>query len=159
MPAPRIRPARPADAADLARLTTQLGYPVDPGEQGRRLERVLASGEDDAVLVAVDAADRPLGWIHVAMRRLLEAGDSAQVAGLVVEEAARSGGIGAALLAAGEAWAHERGCTSMDIASRETRVDAHRFYERHGYTRYKISYRFRKPLASNIQDAKRANLK
>jgi GNAT superfamily N-acetyltransferase len=151
VPAPRIRPARPADAADLARLTTQLGYPVDPGEQGRRLERVLASGEDDAVLVAVDTADRPLGWVHVAMRRLLELEDTAQVTGLVVDEAARSGGIGAALLAAGEAWAHERGCRTMDIASRESRVDAHRFYERHGYTRYKISHRFRKTLADRAE--------
>lgn len=157
MPAPRIRPARPADAADLARLTTQLGYPVDPDEQGRRLAGVIAR-KDDTVLVAVDPADRPLAWIHLAVRRLLELGDTAQVMGLVVDEAARSGGIGAALLATGEAWARERGCRNMDVASRETRADAHRFYERQGYTCYKVSYRFHKPLAAD-SSRKRATLK
>lgn len=156
MPTPRIRPARPADAADLARLTTQLGYAVDPVEQERRLARVLARGDDNLVVVAVDDADRPLGWLRVAAVRLLELGDAAQVMGLVVDEGARSAGIGAALLATGETWARQRGCRSMEVASRETRVDAHRFYERAGYERYKVSYRFRKRLAEDA--VKRATM-
>lgn len=157
MATPRIRPARPADAADLARLTTQLGYAVDAGEQERRLVRVLAGGGDSLVLVAVDDADRPVGWIHVAALQLLELGDVAQVMGLVVDHAARSRGIGAALLAAGEGWAREHGYRSMEVASRESRADAHRFYEREGYERYKVSFRFRKALAHDRQ-AKRATL-
>ena len=47
----RIRPMRAADAAVVADLTTQLGYPVDEAELARRFEAVSARG-DDAVLVA-----------------------------------------------------------------------------------------------------------
>ena len=45
------------DAAALAALTGQLGYPVEADEQARRLALVLAS-ERDAVFVAVTADDR-----------------------------------------------------------------------------------------------------
>ncbi|HET7686293.1 MAG TPA: GNAT family N-acetyltransferase [Candidatus Limnocylindria bacterium] len=141
----RIRPARPADAGAVAELSGQLGYPVDANEQARRLAPVLAS-ERDAVLVAVDVADRPIGWIHVQERMLLEASGQALVAGLVVDAAHRSDGIGRALLAAGEAWARERGLATMRVLSRVERERAHRFYQREGYRIIKRSLNFEKPL-------------
>lgn len=141
----RIRPARPADAGAVAELSGQLGYPVEAIEQARRLAPVLAS-ERDAVLVAVDVADRPIGWIHVQERMLLEASGQALVAGLVVDAAHRSGGIGRALLAAGEAWARERGLATMRVLSRVERERAHRFYQREGYALVKTSRVFERRL-------------
>lgn len=145
MSQPRIRPARPADADAIAELTGQLGYPVEASERARRLAPVLAS-ERDAVLVAVDVADRPIGWVHVQQRLLLEGSDQALVAGLVVDAAHRSAGIGQVLLAAAEAWAREHGLTTMRVLSRVERERAHRFYERHGYRIVKRSLNFEKPL-------------
>jgi GNAT superfamily N-acetyltransferase len=136
--ATRVRPARPDDAPALAPLTTQLGYPVEAPEQAERLARVLAS-TDDAVLVAVDAADTAIGWIHVQLRHPLTSAPHAQIAGMVVNEEHRSEGVGAALLAAAEAWAGERGLTSVQVYSRVERERAHRFYERHGYGLEKTS--------------------
>ena len=138
MTATQVRPARPDDAPGLAPLTTQLGYPVEASEQAERLARVLGR-EDEAVLVAVDATDAPIGWIHVQQRTPLTSAPHAQIAGMVVDEAHRSDGVGAALLTAAEAWAEERGLPSVQVYSRVERERAHRFYERHGYELVKTS--------------------
>jgi GNAT superfamily N-acetyltransferase len=47
---------------------------------------------------------------------------------LVVTASRRSEGIGALLIEAATAWARERGCTHLELASGEGRADAHRFY-------------------------------
>ena len=136
---------RDADAARVAVLTTQLGYPVETDEMARRLADVR-TGRDDLVLVAVDAADSVIGWIHVARLALLEAGAVACINGLVVDEPARSVGIGRELVDAAETWARDRGATAIIVRSRSTRERAHRFYERLGYVEIKRSHVFEKPL-------------
>lgn len=140
-----IRPARSEDAGRMADLAGQLGYPLGADELAARLPGVIASGES-AVLVAADERDVPRGWIHVDIKRTLLAPLSAQVMGLVVDEAVRNGGIGASLLEHGEAWARERGCELMLVGTRVTRERAHRFYRRQGYELLKTSHFFEKPL-------------
>jgi GNAT superfamily N-acetyltransferase len=140
-----IRPATEADVGPMAELTTQLGYPVDPETLGERLAQVRPRN-GDAVLVAVDEHDRPIGWVHVSLLALLEASDLAVINGLVVDERRRSGGIGASLVEAAERWARDRGATAILVRSRSTRVRAHRFYERLGYLEVKRSHVFEKPL-------------
>jgi len=63
------------------------------------------------MVVAADDHDRAIGWLHAELRGGLTTALSVHVAGLVVDEAHRSAGIGQSLLAAGEAWARERGGT------------------------------------------------
>jgi GNAT superfamily N-acetyltransferase len=106
----------------------------------------VRANDQAAVLVAADAEDRPIGWIHVEVRRTLVAPLSAQVMGLVVDDAVRSGGIGRELLRSAEAWAAARGCRRMLVGTRVTRERAHRFYEREGYAVEKTSYFFEKEL-------------
>ena len=142
---PTIRPMRETDTARVAALTGQLGYPSTPADIGARLSYLRGRPEDD-VLVAVDDHDQPIGWIHVSRFASLEASDVALIGGLVVDDAHRAGGIGEALLAAGEAWARRHGATTMVVRSRVTRERAHRFYERHGYATVKTSHVFEKPL-------------
>ena len=141
-----IRPMREADAARVAELTRQLGYPSTPEDIGGRFAYLRARPEDE-VLVVVDEEDRPIGWIHVSRFASLEASDVALIGGMVVGEEHRSGGIGEALLAASEAWAREHGARTMVVRSRVTRERAHRFYERHGYATVKTSRVFEKALA------------
>ena len=141
----RIRSARTDDAAALAELTTQLGYPVDPVRMALRMAALL-DRPDEAVLVATGERGRPIGWVHVARVAVLEADARASINGLVVDEAHRSGGLGAQLLAAAEAWARGHGLDTMLVRSRSTRERAHRFYERHGYVETKRSHVFEKRL-------------
>ena len=140
-----IRLVRAGDAARLADLATQLGYPSVSDEIIGRLSH-LSARPDDAVLVATDATDAVIGWVHVGRVASLAVSDTAQIGGLVVDDAHRSGGIGAELLEAAEAWAREHGATSMTVSSRVARERAHRFYEREGYERLKTSHIFTKPL-------------
>jgi GNAT superfamily N-acetyltransferase len=80
------------------------------------------------------------------MLALLEHSDYASINGLVVDEGRRGAGIGRALVAAGEAWARQRGAKEITVRSRSTRERAHRFYERIGYEEIKRSHVFGKPL-------------
>jgi GNAT superfamily N-acetyltransferase len=52
---------------------------------------------------------------------------------LVTDEAQRSGGVGAALLAHLEGRAAAHGCTVIELDSGHQRTDAHRFYTREGF--------------------------
>ena len=140
-----IRPMTDADADRAADLTTQLGYPVDAPTLRARLAEVRASDADE-ILVATDAADVAIGWIHVARLALLEASDLACINGLVVDEEHRSDGVGTALVEAAEAWARDHGATAIMVRSRSARVRAHRFYERIGYVEVKRSHVFTKSL-------------
>ncbi len=45
----------------------------------------------------------------------------------------RGRGVGAQLLAHAEEYARRRGCYRVQLASRNERLDAHRFYRAHGY--------------------------
>lgn len=141
----RIRPMRAADAPRVAVLTTQLGYPVAGAELARRMADIRGH-DDHELLVAVDGEDAPIGWIHVARQPALEASELAVINGLVVDESARSGGIGHALVDAAEAWARACGASRIVVRSRSTRQRAHRFYERIGYSEVKRSHVFEKPL-------------
>ncbi|MBA3307382.1 MAG: GNAT family N-acetyltransferase [Chloroflexi bacterium] len=141
-----IRPMDVRDAAKVAELTGQLGYPVTEAELRDRLATALAASTDHRLLVAVDTEDVPIGWAHVERLRLLELPPAAQLAGLVVSEQHRSAGIGAALLENAEATASRWGCRSLRVRSNVIRERAHRFYERAGYRRIKTSYTFEKEL-------------
>lgn len=136
---------RADDAPAVAALTTQLGYPVEAAEMLRRAQPIM-DRDDHVLLVATDEADRPIAWLHVLRHATLEEPERAVIAGLVVDEDARSNGIGTTLLSAGEAWAHSRGLDTMLVRSRSTRTRAHRFYERMGFMETKRSHVFEKSL-------------
>jgi GNAT superfamily N-acetyltransferase len=146
-----IRAPRASDLDALADQAAQLGYPVDARELGRRLEAVMAA-DDAAVLVATDAGDQAIGWLHVELKRTLVAPLSAQIMALVVDEGARGAGIGKALVDAATAWAADRGCQRLTVATRITRERAHRFYLREGFVLDKTSHVFAKSLASERGD-------
>jgi len=141
----RIRRARAADAAQLAVLAGQLGYPATTAQIRARLQAIRPASQN-AVFVADSAKDGVIGWLHVSREALLECDVRAEVNGLVVAEGQRSLGAGARLLAVAEDWARKHGCKSMSVRSNVLRERAHQFYERHGYEHYKTQKSFGKTL-------------
>ena len=139
----RIRRARSADAKRVAELSGQLGYPATEKEMKGRLRDVIED-RDAACFVAVSRDGELVGWIHVSCTPLLEVERRAEVNGLVVDEAVRSRGAGALLLAAGEKWARGKRCKGMSVRSNVLRERAHGFYLRNGYEHYKTQKAFRK---------------
>jgi len=140
-----IRPIRDGDAAAVAALTGQLGYPVAVDELRSRVRAVAERG-GAAILVAADDADRAIGWIHVAMAPLLEESATATIQGLVIDEDHRSAGVGADLVAAAERWARDNGARRLTVRTRTTRRRAHRFYERLGFGEVKRSVVYARDL-------------
>lgn len=141
----KIRKARPADAAQIAALTGQLGYPTTTKEMSGRLKRALRA-RDGACFVAEMKANGVIGWVHVSVTPLLEVEWRAEVNGLVVDEKVRSLGAGGRLLEAAEKWARKMGCAGMSVRSNVIRERAQGFYLRHGYEHYKTQKAFRKRL-------------
>ena len=140
-----IRRARVTDAKRVAELSRQLGYPTTEKQMKGRLSEVIKD-RDTACFVAELRDGALIGWIHVSTTPLVEVERRAEVNGLVVDEAARSGGAGARLLAAGEKWARGKRCKGMSVRSNVLRERAHGFYLRNGYEHYKTQKAFRKGL-------------
>jgi GNAT superfamily N-acetyltransferase len=136
-----IRDADPADAAQVAELLGELGYPVDEAEARRRLERGT-----ERVLVAADG-DRLLGLGAVATSsNITTERPLARLTALVVRPDARRTGVGRRLLDEAIALARTGGCAGLELTSslRPEREASHRFYAAYGFQR--SSYRFWLPL-------------
>ena len=131
----RIRRAAPEDAARLAELSIELGYPMTAAEAVERLADLEASG-DHALLVAEDGG-RVAGWIQVSLPRIFETPKSAEIAGLVVDSAQRGRGIGRRLVEAAAAWAAGRGSIAVRVRTNVIRERAHAFYVREGFLEVK----------------------
>jgi GNAT superfamily N-acetyltransferase len=132
------------DAARMAALSGQLGYPTTEPVVRTRLADVLARG-DNAVFVAEEAG-AVVAWLHVYGVHTLESDAHAEIAGLVVDAAHRGRGIGKALVAAAEEWAVQAGYRDIHVRSNVVRERTHRFYEREGYAVVKRQSAFVKKL-------------
>lgn len=139
-----IRRAGAADRDDLARLSTQLGYPMAPDEAAVRLSEIAA--HPDHALFVAEAGGRLAAWLQVSLPRIFESPRQAEIAGLVVDEEERGRGIGRALLAEAERWARERGCAALRVRSSVVRERAHGFYRREGFGEIKTQRVLEKPL-------------
>jgi GNAT superfamily N-acetyltransferase len=141
----KIRKAKRTDAARIAALSGELGYPATTKQIETRFLRLLPRSKH-ALLVAEGPGAELVGWIHVSVANLIESDSRAEVNGLIVAEAHRSLGAGAKLLEAAENWARTCGCRTVNLRSNVIRERAHKFYERQGYEHYKTQKAFRKPL-------------
>ena len=86
---PSARPGR-RTPPELARLSTQLGYPMSAADACAAAE-LIAGHPDHALLVAAAPATVVAGWIQVSLPRIFESPVTAEIAGLVVDEERRGG--------------------------------------------------------------------
>lgn len=140
-----IRKADAGDAAALAELMTQLGYPTTEDEMSGRLRRIL-SNSDYLVAVAVRLG-RVVGVIGAFIGLYLEMnGRYGRVIALSVATGYPGRGIGARLLAHAESWLRAHEAVACIVSSSTHRTGAHRFYQREGYQA--TGWRFYKKLQS-----------
>src|SRR5690606_17803661 len=89
---------------------------------------VLAARVEGAVVGLLTLVAIPLGT-----------GLWARIEDVVVDEAARGRGVGAALTERAVELARERGARTIELTSRPERVAAHRLYERAGFRRWETA--------------------
>lgn len=99
------------------------------------IEQVIDQKPDDqAILVAVDSTGSRLGYTWVLS--LLEFDTvipHGHIAGVGVAASARSQGVGAALVAAGECWCRSKGLGEVTLHCYIGNEGAHRLYQRLGF--------------------------
>ena len=82
-----IRPAAIGDAAELARLSGQLGYPVAAQVLAERLGRALA--RNDQLVVVAKVKGRVVGWLQAQSAEIIESGFRVEIVVLIVDESVR----------------------------------------------------------------------
>jgi ribosomal protein S18 acetylase RimI-like enzyme len=139
-----IRDAQPSDAAALAGLMGELGYPTSEADMRLRLEQI-ATDERYRAFVAVQET-QVCGMIGTFACYSFEHNDpGGRILALVVASDSRRSGIARRLMAAAEQDFAERKITRIAVNTRFERSDAHQFYEALGYQRN--GFRFVKTLA------------
>jgi len=140
-----IREIAITDAAAVAQLSAEFGYPVSLESMERRVA-AFQNLHDHAVFIAhIDAT--PVGWIDVGIVHHLQSEPYGEIGGFVVSENYRGTGIGKQLIARAEQWMRAHGLQRALVRSQVSREPAHRFYLREGYARVKTSAVFEKRLA------------
>ena len=127
-----IRDAIIEDAAMIAQLLDELGYPSTPDGVRQRLARLLP--RDDTRIFVAERGAHVLGVLGLhRMPVLTERNDIAMIIALVVADEARRTGVGRTLLERAEDEARLWRCGRIMVTSAERRTEAHAFYERMGY--------------------------
>ncbi len=116
----------------LAALVPQLSRSA-PAPGAAELAAIVASPAT-TLLVARDGTGRVVGALTLAVFRI-PTGVRAWIEDVVVDEAARRGGIGAALVKEALARAEAAGARTVDLTSRPDREAANRLYVRLGFTK------------------------
>jgi ribosomal protein S18 acetylase RimI-like enzyme len=143
------RPEDGAATADIARLVSELGYPVGTDQMAGRLARLanLPGAFPSNLLLARDAeGGEVVGLLHVVIPVMIEMDAAGEIWGLVVDSRQRGNRIGQRLVEAAEIWAREKGVSIIRLRTNVNRADAHRFYERLGFERVKTSHTYSKSL-------------
>ena len=141
-PKPKLRDAKPADAARIVELILFLGHDSDEKTVRKNLSRLKKVGE----LPIVATLDKKVvGFIGVhRMMTVHRDAPVGRIPVLVVAEEAQKLKLGRMLVEAAEQWCRKQGCKLIEVTSNDRRTEAHAFYRHLNYER--TSVRFFKKL-------------
>ena len=127
-----LRSAMIADADDVARLLTDLGYPCEIDDAVERIDAIAGNDRQALVLARRDGA--VCGLIALDFMYYLPLGTiTCRVTALVVTPTAQGLGIGRQLLKEAERRARSGGASRIELTSGSQRTEAHAFYRACGY--------------------------
>ena len=138
----RLRRATADDVAAIVALLAadQLGATRDGDADLRPYQAAFDQIDADPaqlLLVAATADDQPVATMQLTVIPGMARRGSlrAQIEAVRVDGAHRGNGLGAAMFAWAIDEARRRGCALVQLTSDKSRTDAHRFYDRLGFTR------------------------
>jgi GNAT superfamily N-acetyltransferase len=128
-----IRNASLNDHDAIKHLLDQLDY---PGAERFLLQKMIRILNDPAAaLLIYESKGKVLAFISINfITQLALEGDFARISYFAVDPAARSQGIGQQMEAYCEQLANNRKCDRIEVHCHQRRIDAHRFYQRQGYS-------------------------
>jgi len=133
-----IRPALATDASPIAALLGELGY-VATEAQVR--ERLTSAQPTPTLNLVAESGGEVIACLNACVMPYFPNGSTlCRIVAMVVAADRRSKGVGAALVEAAAAYAREQGCSALEVTSADRRSDAHRFYQRSGFTRTSLRF-------------------
>jgi ribosomal protein S18 acetylase RimI-like enzyme len=134
-----LRIATEADANHVALLLAELGYESKEADVRDRLRHSLHS--PTSCLVLAQLASEVVGLVCAELVPYFPNGSTiCRVTALIVATHHRGRRVGEKLLASAADFARKHRCSGIEITSAEHRLEAHRFYQRLGFSR--TSFRF-----------------
>jgi N-acetylglutamate synthase-like GNAT family acetyltransferase len=142
-----IRPAQKLDCTGLTNLTNQLGYPSTLEKICEIMDLVLAHN-DHQVYIA-EKENTIVGYIHLIRSIRIGSNPFVEIAAFIIDESARSMGVGSSLIKETENWASGLGLKDIRIRSNIIREDAHHFFQNRGFQNIKTQEVFLKHITDN----------
>lgn len=137
-PKPRLRDAKPGDAARIAQLVDELGHEITEKQVRKNLVSLKKIGETP-IVAALDK--KVVGFIGVhRMVTVHRPAPVGRIPVLVVTKEARGLNLGRMLVEAAEKWCRKEGCQLIEVTSNDRRAEAHAFYRHLGYERTSIRF-------------------
>lgn len=138
----KIRRARLGDEMSLAQLATQMGYPVTASEAKKRLKDILR--QKGEILLVADVYGQAIGYVLGTTIIEINTPKTLRLGGMVVNENYRQWGIGRMLMKGLEKWTKQEKFEMILVPTNIKRKNAHKFYEKIGYERFKTQYLYLK---------------
>lgn len=126
-----VREAVAGDAAAIAGLVTQLGYPTAAASMEPRLRRMLSLSHHRIVIA--ESAGVVIGVVGACVDHGVEIETYGRITALAVDERWRGAGVGRLLVEQVERWCRERGADRLTLTSGHHRSESHKFYQALGY--------------------------
>ncbi len=139
-----IREIRDSDFEDIYLLNQELGYIYDKQDVKKRIEYIIQNTKD--IIFVAEQNGEVIGYIHGSPYELLYSDSLINILGFVVKEQCRNAGVGTILIEKLEGWAKEKDFSGIRLVSGFNRLNAHKFYESHGYINRKDQKNFIKML-------------
>lgn len=129
---PLLRPAELVDAAMVADLLGELGYPCSLDDAGDRIAHLEDHPGHELLLLEIDG--RCCGLLALDHMYSLPLGrSSCRISALVVADHCRGRGLGRWLVGEAERRARMAGATRIEVSSAGHRKDAHKLYRECGF--------------------------
>jgi len=142
-----IRHPEMGDAAIIAALSKELGYPNATQEMTAELIGEISRDNRSIIFVAVHE-NVVIGWVQAILTTRLESGTFAKITGLIVTEKWRSKSVGSQLVKFVENWSVNQNVYTLKVRCNVKRADAHRFYLRQEFKEEKEQKTFAKGLCN-----------
>jgi N-acetylglutamate synthase-like GNAT family acetyltransferase len=129
-----FRIAQPKDASDIQQLYLELVQDSQVCVSQEAIDRIAA--DEFSILVICEKSERVVATAFMTICRDVMYGDQpfAVVENVVVRQSERGVGIGSSLMSWIQGKAKSLHCTKIMLLSSSKRFDAHRFFERCGYS-------------------------